>query len=155
MFKILLSGKFLVLPTLITIILWLVFNLNNLQGKVKTYQQRAYHAESLVVTLQGKVDDMKARQQSVADLDKKYSMELDNAKKAINELESDVIAGRRRLQLSTKCASTTTSAGMDDACTTRFNHALERNYFTLRERIVLSEKMILGLQQYIAEQCAY
>ena len=40
-----------------------------------------------------------------------------------------------------------------DASGSRLTDSAERDYFTLRERIELSKKMIEGLQEYIYMQC--
>jgi len=42
---------------------------------------------------------------------------------------------------------------MDDAATTRFTDAAQRDYFTLRERIEVAGTRIAGMQQDIKEQC--
>ncbi|EOW6409862.1 lysis system i-spanin subunit Rz [Cronobacter sakazakii] len=45
------------------------------------------------------------------------------------------------------------TTGMDDAASPRLTDAAQRNYFTLRKRIETSNKMILGMQDYIRTQC--
>ncbi len=74
----------------------------------------------------------------------------------IDQLQSDVIAGRKRLQINATCKkqSTTGTASMDDVASPGLTDAAERDYFTLRQRIETSGKMIAGLQQYISEQCS-
>ncbi|MDT3604176.1 lysis protein [Cronobacter dublinensis] len=101
------------------------------------------------------IADMQRRQHDVAALDAKYTKELVDARKNIAQLEHDVATGRKRLQLSATCAARGApgSSGMDDGATPRLTHSAERDYLTLRERIETSRSMILGLQQYITEQC--
>ena len=101
------------------------------------------------------IADMQQRQRDVAALDAKYTKKLEDAKANINQLERDVAAGKRRLQLSATCgkSGTPSTTAMDDAASPRLTDAAERDYFTLRERIELAVKQIAGLQQYIREQC--
>jgi len=101
------------------------------------------------------IADMQKRQRDVAALDAKYTKDLADAKENINQLERDVAAGKRRLQLSATCGKngTTSTTAMDDAISPRLTDAAERNYFTLRERIEVAGKQIAGLQQYITQQC--
>ena len=101
------------------------------------------------------ISDMQTRQRNVAALDAKYTQELADAKATIDLLHDDVIAGKRRLQLSATCPnqSTTGSSSLDDAASPRLTDSAERDYFTLRERIEVAGKQISGLQQYITEQC--
>ncbi|UYU33845.1 lysis protein [Siccibacter colletis] len=101
------------------------------------------------------IADMQKRQRDVAALDAKYTKKLEDAKANINQLERDVAAGKRRLQLSATCgkSGTPSTTAMDDAAGPRLTYAAERDYFTLRERIEVASKQIAGLQQYIKEQC--
>lgn len=117
--------------------------------------KRADAAELLAKQRQENINYMQIRQHDAAALDAKYTGELADAKAVIDQLESDVIAGRKRLQLNATCQkqSTTGTASMDDAARAGLTDAAERDYFTLRDRIETSGKMIAGLQQYIREQC--
>lgn len=101
------------------------------------------------------INDMQRRQKSVAALDAKYTQELADAKATIDQLHSDVVAGRKRLQLNAICPKQSSSgtASMDDAASARLTESAQRDYFTLRERIEVAGKQIAGLQQYITEQC--
>lgn len=100
------------------------------------------------------IDDMTVRQRAVAALDAKYTKELASAQATIDQLQRDVAAGKRRLQLNAICTKQpTTSTGVDDAASPGLTDSAERDYFTLRSRIELAGKQIAGLQQYIKEQC--
>ena len=101
------------------------------------------------------INDMQTRQRDVAALDAKYTGELADAKETIERLHSDVIAGRKRLQLNANCPANgaTGTGGMGDGSGPRLTDAAERDYFTLRERIETVNKMINGMQEYISEQC--
>ncbi|WP_425459668.1 lysis protein [Erwinia persicina] len=119
------------------------------------YHERAIMAEGKAKEQQQTITDMKVRQLDVAALDAKYTGELADAKATIDQLQSDVAAGRKRLQLNARCPKqfTTGTTSVDDATSPGLTDAAERDYFTLRQRIETSGKMIAGLQQYIKEQC--
>ncbi|ALX78131.1 lysis protein [Cronobacter malonaticus] len=101
------------------------------------------------------IEDMQRRQRDVAALDAKYTKDLADAQKNIAQLERDVAAGRKRLQLNATCpangASGTTR--MDDGTGPRLNYAAERDYFILRRRINSVTRQLVGLQEYVREQC--
>lgn len=101
------------------------------------------------------INDMQVRQRDVAELDAKYTKELADAQENINQLERDVAAGRKRLQISARCPANgaASATSVDDGTTPRLTDTAERDYFTLRERIETSRKMIGGLQEYIRYQC--
>ncbi|BBJ87134.1 endopeptidase [Raoultella ornithinolytica] len=101
------------------------------------------------------ITDMQTRQRDVAALDAKYTGALADAKATIDQLEHDVASGKRRLQLNATCPTngTTGTGGMGDASGPRLTDSAERDYFTLRERIVTITGQVSYLQQYILEQC--
>ncbi|HBW7292465.1 TPA: lysis protein [Klebsiella pneumoniae] len=101
------------------------------------------------------ITDMTTRQRDVAALDAKYTGELANAKATIDQLERDVASGKRRLQLNAKCTANGASGtgGMGDASSPRLTDSAERDYFTLRERIVTITGQVSYLQDYIKSQC--
>lgn len=126
-------------------------------GKTTLYYRAQYTtAAGQAAERQQAIDDMHRRQLAVAALDEKLMGELVDAQKNIDQLQRDVNAGRRRLQFNASCTKPvagTAAARLADAARPRPDNAAERDYFTLRERIELSKKMIEGLQQYIREQC--
>lgn len=124
-------------------------------GQAIAADGRATAAETLAKQQQETITDMQTRQRDVAALDAKYTKELADAKASIDELHYDVVAGRKRLQLNATCKkqSTSSAPGMDDAASPGLTDSAQRDYFTLRQRIETSGKMIAGLQQYIREQC--
>ncbi|EKY1907498.1 lysis protein, partial [Cronobacter sakazakii] len=81
--------------------------------------------------------DMQRRQRDVAALDAKYTKDLADAQKNIAQLERDVAAGRKRLQLNATCSAQGApgTTRVDDGASPRLTDAAERDYFTLRERI--------------------
>jgi len=126
-----------------------------LLGQVGDAKKRAADAEQSLKLANATINDMQVRQRDVAALDAKYTKELADAKENINQLERDVAAGRKRLQISARCSANgaTGTTGVDDGTSPRLTDTAERDYFTLRQRIEAAGKQIAGLQQYIREQC--
>lgn len=134
-------------------------------GRIASHYRDKYYqadkdrtaAEQLADERQFTINDMAHRQQLSAALDEKYTKELNDAKSKIDALRADVVAGRRRLQLHAQCVSTASTKaatpGMDNAATARLDDAAQRNYFTLRERVITMQKQLEGTQQWIMEQC--
>ena len=69
-------------------------------------------------------------------------------------LRDDVAAGRRRLHIKAVCqlqCDTIFASGVDNAALTA--DTAERDYFTLRERLITMQKQLEGTQKHINEQC--
>ncbi|WP_354000812.1 lysis system i-spanin subunit Rz [Escherichia coli] len=47
----------------------------------------------------------------------------------------------------------TTASGVDNAASPRLADTAERDYFTLRARLIIMQKQLEGAQLYIREQC--
>lgn len=131
---------------------WLV---NHYHGKYLQEQKRADTAEQSLKLANATITDMQVRQRDVAALDAKYTGELADAKETIERLHSDVIAGRKRLQLNAKCPANgaTSAGGVGDASGPRLVDTTERDYFTLRDRINTVTRQVSYLQDYIRTQC--
>ena len=102
------------------------------------------------------IADMQTRQRDVAALDAKYTKELSDAKKTINDLRRDVDSGAKRLSIAATCPGVpkaTSSTGVDDAGAPELTPDARRNYFDHRDGIATADKMIRGMQDYIKEQC--
>lgn len=99
--------------------------------------------------------DMQNRQRDAAALDAKYTGELADAKRTIEDLQRDVATGKRRLQLNATCSkgNSTTTGSVGNASTARPTESAERNYFTLRQRIETVTGQVNYLQDYIKQQC--
>ena len=101
------------------------------------------------------ITDMTTRQRDVAALDAKYTKDLADAKKQLDDLQRCVRDGKCGLRVNAKCpangAAGTGSLG--DASGPRLTDSAERDYFTLRERIVTVTKQVGYLQDYINTQC--
>ena len=123
--------------------------------QISTEKKRADDATSLAKQRQETINDMTVRQRDVATLDAKYTGELADAKKQLENLQHCVSTGKCGLRVNAKCPAngTASAPGLDDATGPRLTSAAERDYFTLRERIETITKQLTGLQQYVREQC--
>ena len=133
----------------------LAFFVNHYRDNAITYKDQRDKATENLNLANATIKDMQTRQRDVAALDAKYTGELADAKETIERLHSDVIAGRKRLQLNANCPTNgaTGTGGMVDATGPRLTDSAERDYFTLRERIATVTKQVGYLQDYIKEQC--
>ena len=133
----------------ICIIVCLSWAVNHYRDNAITYKEQRDKATYIIA-------DMRKRQRDVAALDAKYTKELADAKAENDVLRDDVAAGRRRLHIKAVCQSVreaTTASGVDNAASPRLADTAERDYFTLRERLVMMQAQLEGAQQYITEQC--
>ena len=95
------------------------------------------------------------RQRDVAALDAKYTKELADAKAENDARQDDAAAGRRRLHIKqsvSQCVKPPLPSGVDNAASPRLADTAERDYFTLRERLITMQKQLEGTQKYINEQ---
>ncbi|EQC1422650.1 lysis protein [Enterobacter hormaechei] len=141
------------------VVLCLLFSMawaiNHYRDNAITYKDQRDKAAEKLSLANATIKDMQTRQRDVAALDAKYTGELADAKETIERLHSDVIAGRKRLQLNANCPTNgaTGTGGMGDASGPRLTDSAERDYFILRERIVTVTKQVGYLQGYINTQC--
>lgn len=99
-------------------------------------------------------EQLSYQMQTISALDTQHTKELEHDKKLITQLERDVAANRRRLQVNATCHTLSTgspAARLDDATGSRPTDTAQRNYFTLRRRIEIAEEQINGLQDYIRQ----
>ncbi|MCE1464228.1 lysis protein [Enterobacter roggenkampii] len=122
----------------------------------KGEKKRADDAEQSLSLATATITDMQTRQRDVAALDAKYTKELSDAKKTINDLRRDVDSGAKRLRIAATCpgvSKATSATGVDDAGTPELTPDARRNYFDHRDGIATADKMIRGMQEYIKTQC--
>ncbi|GAB5140197.1 lysis protein [Escherichia coli] len=140
----------------ICLIVCLSWAVNHYRDNAISYkEQRDKNARELKLA-NATIADMQQRQRDVAVLDAKYSRELANAKAENETLRADVAAGRRRLHIKAVCQSVreaTTASGVDNATSPRLADTAERDYFTLRERLMTMQMQLEGAQEYIRTQC--
>ncbi|WP_273960602.1 lysis protein [Enterobacter kobei] len=121
-----------------------------------TYKDQRDKATEKLRMANDTIKDMQIRQRDVAALDAKYTKELSDAKKTINDLRRDVDSGAKRLRIAATCpgvSKATSATGVDDAGAPELTPYARRNYFDLRDGIATADKMIRGMQEYITEQC--
>ncbi|HIE6471401.1 TPA: lysis system i-spanin subunit Rz [Proteus mirabilis] len=99
--------------------------------------------------------DYQVRIERLNQLDTRGTQELVNAKNEISRLRDISERNPERVYIKAECpkSATTSTASMDDATTARPTDTAIRNYWLLRERIAQSEQVILGLQDYIRQEC--
>ncbi|AHE62286.1 bacteriophage lysis protein [Escherichia albertii KF1] len=140
----------------ICMIVCLSWAVNHYRDNAIAYKEQRDKKVSELKQAIATITDMQQRQRDVAALDAKYSRELANAKAENETLRADVAAGRRRLHIKAVCQSVreaTTASGVDNATSPRLADTAERDYFTLRERLIIMQKQLEGAQLYIREQC--
>ncbi|EPX4041679.1 lysis protein [Escherichia coli] len=140
----------------ICIIVCLSWAVNHYRDNAITYKEQRDKKVSELKQANATIADMQQRQRDVAALDAKYSRELANAKAENETLRADVAAGRRRLHIKAVCQSVreaTTASGVDNAVSPRLADTAERDYFTLRERLMTMQMQLEGAQEYIRTQC--
>lgn len=129
--------------------------INHYHDNAITFKEQRDKATEKLSLANATITDMQTRQRDAAALDAKYTGELADAKATIDQLERDVASGKRRLQLNARCTENgaTSTGGLGDASGPRLVDSAERDYFTLRERIVTVTKQVDYLKEYIKEQC--
>ncbi|HGL4296403.1 TPA: lysis protein [Citrobacter sedlakii] len=139
----------------ICLLVSMAWTINHYRDNAITYKDQRDKATEKLSLANATINDMQARQRDVAALDAKYTGEMADAKATIDQLERDVVSGKRRLQLNANCpANGATSTGsLGDASSPGLTDSAERDYFTLRKRIVTVTKQVGYLQDYIKEQC--
>ncbi len=127
---------------------------NHYRDNAITYRDQRDKATEKLLLATATIKDMQTRQRDVAALDAKYTGELADAKETIERLHSDVIAGRKRLQVAATCAKSTTGASsMGDGESPRLTADAELNYYRLRSGIDKITAQVNYLQEYIRTQC--
>ena len=140
----------------ICIIVYLSWAVNHYRDNAITYKAQRDNVKEKLNQATAIITDMQIRQRDVAALDAKYLKELADAKAENDALRDDVAAGRRRLHIKAVCPSVreaTIASSVDNAVSPRLADTAERDYFTLRERLVMMQAQLEGAQQYITEQC--
>ncbi|MCM7958670.1 lysis protein [Enterobacter hormaechei] len=134
----------------------LSWKVNHYRDNAITYKDQRDKATEKLRQANDTIKDMQIRQRDVAALDAKYTKELSDAKKTINDLRRDVDSGAKRLRIAATCpgvSKATSAPGVDDAGAPELTPDARRNYFDHRDGIATADKMIRGMQDYIREQC--
>lgn len=130
-------------------------SINHYRGNAIIYKDQRDKATEKLILANATIKDMQTRQRDVAALDAKYTKELADAKSQLEDLQRCVSSGKCGLHVNARCPANraTSTDGMGDASSPRLTDSAERDYFTLRERIVTVTKQVGYLQDYISEQC--
>ncbi|HHZ3219203.1 TPA: lysis protein [Escherichia coli] len=135
----------------------LSLGLNHYRDNAITYKAQRDKKARELEQANATITDMQVRQRDVAALDAKYSRELADARAENETLRADIAAGRKRLWLNATCPGTvreaTGTSGVDNATGPRLADTAERDYFILRERLMMMQKQLEGAQDYIRTQC--
>jgi prophage endopeptidase len=81
----------------------LAFFVNHYRDNAITYKDQRDKATKSLRLANATIKDMQVRQRDVAALDAKYTKELSDAKKTINDLRRDVDSGAKRLRIAATC----------------------------------------------------
>lgn len=140
----------------VCLIVSLGWAVNHYRDNAVTYKDQLDKATEKLTLANATIKDMQTRQRDVAALDAKYTKELSDAKKTINDLRRDVDSGAKRLRIAATCpgvSKATSATGVDDARAPELTPDARRNYFDHRDGIATADKMIRGMQDYISTQC--
>lgn len=141
-----------ILICLIVILGWLASHYHDNATEFKRQRDKANEQLSLA---KDTIADMQVRQRDAAALDAKYTKELADAKSQLDDLQRCVSSGKCGLRVNAECPANgaASAGGMGDASGPRLTDSAERDYFTLRERIVTVTKQVGYLQGYIKDLC--
>lgn len=144
----------IIIAVVVCIIVSLGWAVNHYRDNATEYKKQRDEKTQALNLANATITDMTTRQRDVAALDAKYTGELADAKAENDRLRTDVVAGKRQLQLKATCANRTPNTSVvDDESPPRLTADAELNYWRLRDGIDTVTKQLSGLQQYVREQC--
>lgn len=145
----------IIIAVVVCIIMSLGWAVNHYRENAAEYKEQRDEKTQALNLANATITDMVTRQRDVAALDAKYTQELADAKKQLDDLQRCVRDGKCGLRVNAKCPANgaTGSGSLGDASAPRLTDAAQRDYFTLRERIVTVTKQVEYLQEYINTQC--
>ncbi|WP_442779408.1 lysis protein [Enterobacter cancerogenus] len=146
----------IICAVVICLLVSMAWMINHYRDNAITYKDQRDKATKNLNLANATIKDMQVRQRDVAALDTKYTKELSDAKKTINDLRRDVDSGAKRLRIAATCLGVpkaTSTTGVDDAGAPELTPDARRNYFDHLDGIATTDKMIRGMQDYINEQC--
>lgn len=145
----------IIIAVVICVIASLGWAVNHYRDNAITYKDQRDKATEKLTLANATIKDMEARQRVVAELDAKYTKDLADAKKQLDDLQRCVSAGKCGLHVNARCPTNgaTSTGSMGDASPPRLTDSAERDYFTLRERITIITGQVSYLQDYIRTLC--
>ena len=100
------------------------------------------------------ITDMQMRQRDVAALDAKYEVSwMLKLKMMLCVMMLPLVVVGCTSAVCQSVREATITSGVDNAASPRLADTAERDYFTLRERLITMQKQLEGTQKYINEQC--
>ncbi len=145
----------IICAVVICLLVSMAWAINHYRDNAINYKEQRDKATEKLSLANSTIKDMQTRQRDVAALDAKYIKELADAKSQLEDLQRCVSTGKCGLRVNAICTANGTAgaSGMGDASGPRLTDSAERDYFTLRQRIVKVTKQIGYLQEYIKNQC--
>ncbi|HCL8933174.1 TPA: lysis protein [Enterobacter hormaechei] len=145
----------IICAVVICLLVSMAWAINHYRDNAINYKDQRDKATEKLSLANATIKDMQTRQRDVAALDAKYTKDLADAKKQLDDLQRCVRDGKCGLHVNARCPAngTASTGGMGDATGPRLTDSAERDYFTLRERIVTVTKQVGYLQDYISTQC--
>lgn len=145
----------IICSVVICLLVSMAWAINHYRDNATEYKKQRDEKSQALNLANATITDMQTRHRDVAALDAKYTKELADAKKQLDDLQRCIRDGKCGLRVNAKCpangAAGTGSLG--DASGPRLTDSAQRDYFTLRERIVTVTKQVGYLQDYINTQC--
>lgn len=145
----------IIIAVVVCIIVSLGWAVNHYRDNATEYKKQRDEKTQALNLANATITDMVTRQRDVAALDAKYTQDLADAKKQLDDLQRCVRDGKCGLRVNAKCPANgaTGSGSLGDASGPRLTDSAQRDYFTLRERIATVTKQVEYLQDYINTQC--
>lgn len=145
----------IIIVVVVCIIVSLGWAVNHYRDNATEYKKQRDEKTQALNLANATITDMATRQRDVAALDAKYTQDLADAKKQIDDLQRCVRDGKCGLRVNAKCPANgaTVSGSLGDATGPRLTDSAQRDYFTLRERIATVTKQVEYLQEYVRSQC--
>lgn len=145
----------IICAVVICLLVSMAWAINHYRDNAITYKDQRDKATKNLRLANATIKDMQTRQRDVAALDAKYTKDLADAKKQLDDLQRCVRDGKCGLHVNARCPANgaTGTGSLGDASGPRLTDSAERDYFTLRERIVTVTKQVGYLQDYIRTQC--
>ena len=145
----------IIIAVVVCITVSLGWAVNHYRDNATEYKKQRDEKTQALNLANATITDMTIRQRDVAALDAKYTQDLADAKKQLDDLQRCVRDGKCGLRVNAKCPANgaTGSGSMGDASGPRLTDSAQRDYFTLRERIATVTKQVGYLQEYVRSQC--
>jgi prophage endopeptidase len=145
----------IIIAVVACIIVSLGWSVNHYRDNATEYKKQRDEKTQALNLANATITDMTTRQRDVAALDSKYTQDLADAKKQLDDLQRCVSDGKCGLRVNAKCPANgaTISGSLGNASGPRLTDSAQRDYFTLRERITTVTKQVEYLQDYINTQC--